>query len=79
MNYLAMTTKNTKAVNQIYNTAVGDRVSILQVAKLIQKGLTSFDPSVANININFGPQRDGDIPHSQACINKASNLLNYKL
>lgn len=78
MNYLAITTRNTKAVNQIYNTAVGDRVTILQVAKLIQKGLTSFDPSIANININFGPQRDGDIPHSQASIDKASNLLNYR-
>ena len=78
MNYLAITTKNTKAVNQIYNTAVGDRVTILQVAKLIQKGLASFDPSIANININFGPQRDGDIPHSQASIDKASNLLNYR-
>ncbi|MDC1460446.1 SDR family oxidoreductase [Flavobacteriaceae bacterium] len=77
MNHLAIETKNTMAINQIYNTAVGDRITILEITKLIRQGLSKFDPSIAKINIKFGPGRNGDIPHSQASIKKAKNLLNY--
>ena len=77
MNHLAITTKNSRAINQVYNTAVGDRVTILEMTKLIRKGLSQFDPSIRKIEIKFGPDRNGDIPHSQASIKKAQNLLNY--
>ena len=39
MNHLAMTTQNPKAVNQVYNTAVGDRVTIKEMAETIKMGL----------------------------------------
>jgi len=77
MNHLAIETKNSRAINQIYNTAVGDRITILEMTKFIREGLSEFDPSVADIEIKFGPDRNGDIPHSQASIQKAKNLLNY--
>ena len=77
MNYLAIETKNSRAINQVYNTAVGDRITILEMTKLIREGLSEFAPSVADIEIKFGPDRNGDIPHSQASIQKAKNLLNY--
>ena len=77
MNHLAIETKNSRAINQVYNTAVGDRITILEMTKFIRQGLSEFDPSVANIEIKFGPDRNGDIPHSQASIQKAKNLLNY--
>jgi UDP-N-acetylglucosamine 4-epimerase len=77
MNHLAITTKNSRAINQIYNTAVGDRVTILEITKLIREGLSQFDSSIRKIEIKFGPDRNGDIPHSQASIKKAQNLLNY--
>ena len=77
MNHLAIETKNARAINQVYNTAVGDRITILEMTKLIRQGLSKFDPSVAKIDIKFGPDRNGDIPHSQASIKKAKNLLNY--
>ena len=77
MNHLAIETKNARAINQVYNTAVGDRITILEMTKLIRQGLSKFDPSVAKIDIKFGPDRKGDIPHSQASIKKAKNLLNY--
>ena len=77
MNHLAIETKNSRAINQVYNTAVGDRITILEMTKLIRQGLSKFDPSVAKIDIKFGPGRNGDIPHSQASIKKAKNLLNY--
>ena len=77
MNHLAIETKNARAINQVYNTAVGDRITILEMTRLIRQGLSKFDPSVAKIDIKFGPDRNGDIPHSQASIKKAKNLLNY--
>ena len=78
MNHLAMTTQNPKAVNQVYNTAVGDRVTIREMAETIQKGLAIYDEKVPRIAINFGPIRDGDVPHSQASIDKAKKLLDYQ-
>ena len=78
MNYLAMTTQNPKAVNQVYNTAVGDRVTIRQMAETIQKGLAIYDEKIPEIAINYGPIRDGDVPHSQASIDKAKKLLDYQ-
>jgi len=77
LNHLAIETKNARAINQVYNTAVGDRITILEMTKLIRSGLSKFDPFVAKIDIKFGPDRNGDIPHSQASIKKAKNLLNY--
>ena len=78
MNLLAITTKNKKALNQIYNAAVGDRTTLTQLVNSLRKYLTKFDTAIANIKIIYGPQRVGDIPHSQASIDKANQLLNYK-
>ena len=77
MNHLAMLTTNPKAVNQVYNTAVGERITILEMTELIRESLSKFDSSISNISIKFGPDRKGDIPHSQASIEKAKRLLNY--
>ena len=77
MNYLAMTTKNPDAVNQVYNTAVGDRITIKEMAEAIKTGLTKYKKEVAKIPLQFGSKRLGDIPHSKASIEKAKKLLNY--
>lgn len=77
MNYLAMTTKNPDAVNQVFNTAVGDRITIKEMVENIQKGLANYKKEVAEIPIKFGPKRLGDIQHSLASIEKAKKLLNY--
>ena len=55
MNELAMTTSNQEAINQVYNTAVGHRISILEMAELIREGLADFDPSIREIEIIKGP------------------------
>ena len=78
MNDLAMTTENPIALNQVYNTAVGDRVTIIEVAESIKIGISKYRKEVLKIKPIFGPIREGDIPHSQASIEKAKNLLNYK-
>lgn len=77
MNELAMLTQNKAAINQVYNTAVGDRRTIKEMAELIRAGLAEFDEKIRKVEILFGPTRAGDIPHSQASIEKARKLLNY--
>jgi UDP-N-acetylglucosamine 4-epimerase len=77
MNYLALTTTNPQAVNQIYNTAFGERTTLNQLVQYLKEDLSEFDKSIAEIEIIHGPNRLGDIPHSLACIDKAKKLLNY--
>lgn len=77
MNQLALTTTNPDAVNQIYNTAFGERTTLNQLVAYLKEYLSEFDPKIAKIEPTHGPNRTGDIPHSLACVNKAKNLLGY--
>lgn len=77
MNELAINTLNKNAVNQIYNTAFGDRTTLNDLVKIIQQELSVLDPNIADVKIIHGPNRIGDIPHSLASIEKAKSLLNY--
>lgn len=77
MNMLAMTTDNPEAVNQIYNTAFGERTTLNQLVSYLREFLGAKDSAILNIEATHGPNRAGDIPHSLACIDKAKKLLNY--
>ena len=77
MNLLALTTENKAALNQVYNTAVGNRTTLAQQATLLKQYLFQFDPAIAAIEIKHGPNRAGDIPHSLASVEKAKSLLGY--
>lgn len=77
MNMLAMTTKNPEAVNQIYNTAYGERTTLNQLVSYLKEFLSEFDKDIANIEPTHGPNRAGDIPHSLACVDKAKKLMGY--
>ena len=63
---------------QVYNTAVGDRTTIKDMAGFLKDYLSEFDPEIKNVEIVFGPIRAGDVPHSKASIEKAINLLGYQ-
>lgn len=77
MNMLAMTTTNPDAVNQVYNTAFGEGTTLNQLVNYLKEYLSEFDPKIADVEILHGPNRQGDIPHSLACIDKARKLLGY--
>ena len=77
MNHLAGTTTNLQAVGQVFNTAVGERATLLQLTTLLKKYLSEFQPEIADIEVLHGPERQGDIPHSLASIEKARKLLGY--
>lgn len=78
MNLLAMATTNPEAVNTVYNTAYGERNTLLQLVNYLKTFLSEFDPAIINIEIKHGPNRLGDIPHSLASIDKAKRLLGYQ-
>jgi len=77
MNHLAATSTNPKAINQVFNTAVGERNDLNQLVILLNQFLSRYDPEVAAVKIHYGPNRKGDIPHSHAAIQKATELLAY--
>ncbi|WP_026952293.1 SDR family oxidoreductase [Algoriphagus mannitolivorans] len=77
MNMLCLTNENQEALNQVYNTAAGERTTLLELVELLKKYLSELDPKIEEVEIKFGPERKGDIPHSLAEIEKAKNLLKY--
>ena len=78
MNWLAMTTTNPEAINTVYNTAVGERNTLLQLVDNLKTILAENDPAIAEVEVVHGPERSGDIPHSLASIEKAKRLLGYE-
>ncbi len=78
MNHLALESTNPDAVNQVYNTACGERTDLNTLASSLRSLLSKYDPEIASIEILHGPERLGDIPHSLASIDKAHSLLGYK-
>jgi UDP-N-acetylglucosamine 4-epimerase len=78
MNLLSITTENENALNQIYNTAVGDRTTLVQLTVLIKKHLAVYDQSISKVEIVHRENRIGDIPHSLASVDKSKRLLDYE-
>jgi len=78
MNVLAMSTEDESALNQIYNTAVGDRTTLTELVNFLKNILSDFDSKIKDVEIIHGPNRNGDIPHSLASIEKAKKLLKYE-
>ncbi|TRX40127.1 SDR family oxidoreductase [Flavobacterium restrictum] len=77
MNELAITTTNPDALNTVYNTAYGDRNTLNTLVAYLKEYLSVYDERIANVTIEYGPNRAGDIPHSLASIDKAKILLGY--
>jgi len=77
MNELAITAINAEAVNTVFNTAYGDRNTLNDLVGYLKEFLSAYDPRIAGVAIEYGPNRAGDIPHSLASIDKAKSLLGY--
>jgi UDP-N-acetylglucosamine 4-epimerase len=77
MNERAMFTTRPEALNTVYNTAVGDRTTLNDLVNYLKKHLSEFDAAIEKVEIKYGPQRQGDVPHSLASIEKAKSFLGY--
>jgi UDP-N-acetylglucosamine/UDP-N-acetylgalactosamine 4-epimerase len=77
MNELAMKTQNPDAINTVFNTAYGDRNTLKDLMGYLKQFLIAYNPKIADVIVEYGPNRAGDIPHSLASIDKAKSLLGY--
>lgn len=76
-NMLALTAEAPAAVNQVYNIAFGGRTTLNELFEQLRSALAKFDPAISSVDAVHGSNRQGDIPHSLACIDKARRLLGY--
>jgi UDP-N-acetylglucosamine 4-epimerase len=72
MNTRSLFTTNEEALNNTYNTACNDQITLNQLVKYLAE-ITGNEATVT-----YGPERVGDVRHSFADISKAQNLLGYK-
>lgn len=78
MNELAMVTESPEALNTIYNTAFGERTTLNELVNTLKEFLSEYDSKIGEVEIIYGPNRVGDIPHSLASIDKAKQMLGYQ-
>src|SRR3984893_13801690 len=71
-NLLGCSAPAAEVAGKVFNVATGQRVTLNETVKLLQ-GLTSYRGQP-----KYGPERGGDIKHSQADISKAKAGLGYK-
>lgn len=71
-NIKALTTNNKESYGEVFNIGAGGRITILELVDAINKGLDT------NIAPTLGKNRAGDIPHSNACVDKATKILGYE-
>ena len=77
-NVLAALVDDPAAIGQVYNVAVGGRLSLNELHAAIARLVRSRHPRVAVPGPHYEPFRAGDVRHSQADIAKASRLLGYE-
>jgi UDP-N-acetylglucosamine 4-epimerase len=76
-NHLAALVNDKAALNQVYNVAHGERTTLNRLFEIIRDLAGRYDRDILEIKPVYGPERAGDIPHSQASIEKAKRLLGY--
>ncbi len=70
-NYLALHTTNTNCFGQAFNIGCGGQITINEIFYTIRNGLRS------KLEPIYGPERKGDVAHSNADITKAKEFFEY--
>jgi len=65
------------AQGEVYNVAVGERTSLNRLFALLRDGLAVHELHYGQAP-RYGPERAGDVRHSEADIGKAGRLLGYR-
>lgn len=66
-----------KIVFDVFNVAFGDNTTLNELFTYLKTNLAKYDPAIANVKATHGANREGDIPHSLASIEKGKTVLNY--
>ena len=75
--YYNMNLSGKDKISLVFNIAYGANTTLLELFHALRNNLSKYDSEIGNINPKFGPERPGDIPHSQASVLKASRILGY--
>lgn len=78
MNFLAATSTDLNAANQIYNCAVNARTSLNELFNMLHGRLLPHYSHLAGSKPQHRDFRAGDVMHSQADISKAASILGYE-
>ena len=62
----------------VFNVAYGGNTTLFELFDALKINLSKFDRNIAKLKPFIGPKRQGDIPHSQASIEKAKMVLDYE-
>jgi UDP-N-acetylglucosamine 4-epimerase len=71
-NFLALLNENKDAINQVYNVACNEQISLNRMLESLR------EISNKKINANYKSERIGDVRYSLASIDKAKKLLGYQ-
>ena len=63
--------------DMVFNVAYGGNTTLNDLYRCLRNNLTKFDSAIAGIEPIYRENRPGDIPHSQASIRKAQEILDY--
>lgn len=72
-----LVTDEKQYVHQVFNVAFGGNTKLIELFGALRDNLEKEDPAIAGIEPIIGPFREGDIPHSQASIDKARSMIGY--
>ena len=77
-NLLAAATTERTATGHIYNVGCGGRTTLLELHRLLRDRVAETRPAARGLEPEHAEPRVGDVPHSQASIEKAKNILHYR-
>jgi UDP-N-acetylglucosamine 4-epimerase len=77
-NILAATKQTGKVVNEVYNIAIGERTTLIELHDLLKKNLINLYPKINKSQPVYREFRSGDISQSLASIEKARKFLAYE-
>ncbi|MBI9070781.1 MAG: SDR family oxidoreductase [Melioribacteraceae bacterium] len=66
-----------EVVNEVFNVAYGGNTTLNELYEYLNKNLSKFDHEIESVKLVNGPNREGDIPHSLASIEKGKTVLKY--
>jgi UDP-N-acetylglucosamine/UDP-N-acetylgalactosamine 4-epimerase len=76
-NLLAAAANNPRAINQVYNIAIGEQTTLNELYAELRRSLARSCPELSDVKPVYLDFRLGDIRHSRADIGKARRLLGY--
>ena len=76
-NLLAATAADAGVLGTVYNCGCNERTDLRQLFAMIRDSLAKDYPYVTSTEPTYEPIRKGDIPHSQAAIDKITAALGY--